>query len=349
MRRLAPDSATKERGAASVLLAVLLVALLGFTAIVVDVGLLYSERAQLQNGADASALAIAQECARTSAVNCQQSSPVAKELANKNALDGMSSIFSVQLAKEARTVVVTTSAKKTGGKENSVTLALASVLGFPTAEVKAKSSAVWGSPRAGRTPFPLAFSICQVRGKVDGGLQRLQSHGLKGAGANADCKNDMNTTVPGGFGWLPTDGTSCSAKVDLDAGSGWVASDPGINHPLACSAVLQKWADDITAGREVLAYLPVFDEVSGQGDQAKFHLVSFAVFRVTGWKLSGADTIPFAFQNLESTATGVTKATECSKDCRGIIGRFVTYASPAEGFSLGPVNSTGAIIVRLTL
>lgn len=348
MRRLAPDTSS-ERGAASVLVAILLVALLGFAALAVDVGLLYSEREQLQNGADASALGMAQECARNDvSTNCTTASPVAAALANRNASDDMSKVFSIDLDKGNRKVAVTTSAMEAGGADNSVSLLLAGFLGFPTAEVRAKASATWGSPLAGRVPFPLAFSICQVRGKVDGALQRLQSHGVKGTGGNDGCKNDKNNPVPGGFGWLPLDGTSCTANIDLGANGGWIASDPGVNYPTACSSVLTKWANDINAGREVLAYLPVFDEVSGQGDEAKFHLVSFAVFRVTGWKLSGSDDLPFAFRNLESSATGVTKDTECSKDCRGIIGRFVTYASPATDFSLGPVNSTGAIIVRLT-
>ena len=51
-----------ERGASAVLVAILLVPLLGFAAIALDVGALYVERGQLQNGADAAALAIAQDC-----------------------------------------------------------------------------------------------------------------------------------------------------------------------------------------------------------------------------------------------------------------------------------------------
>src|ERR1035438_6105259 len=54
-----------ERGAIGVLVAVLLGAgvLTGMGALVVDVGQLYQERAELQNGADAAALAVAKSCA----------------------------------------------------------------------------------------------------------------------------------------------------------------------------------------------------------------------------------------------------------------------------------------------
>ena len=50
-----------ERGAVLVFVAVGLVMLLGFTAFTVDFGRIYSERRELQNGADAAALAVAQD------------------------------------------------------------------------------------------------------------------------------------------------------------------------------------------------------------------------------------------------------------------------------------------------
>jgi Flp pilus assembly protein TadG len=62
------------------------VTLLGFVAIAVDVGVIYSERAQLQNGADASAIALAQKCAKdTTDADCSTTSSLATSLANQNA------------------------------------------------------------------------------------------------------------------------------------------------------------------------------------------------------------------------------------------------------------------------
>jgi Flp pilus assembly protein TadG len=56
-----------ERGAVVVLVSILLVTgvLVGFGALVVDTGQIYSERAQLQNGADAAALAVALGCSKS--------------------------------------------------------------------------------------------------------------------------------------------------------------------------------------------------------------------------------------------------------------------------------------------
>ncbi len=59
MRRL-----RAERGATATVVAFALIPLLGAGAIAVDVGALYAERAQLQNGVDAAALAIAATCAK---------------------------------------------------------------------------------------------------------------------------------------------------------------------------------------------------------------------------------------------------------------------------------------------
>lgn len=345
MRRLTQDKAN-ENGAVSVIVAILMVTLLGFVAIAVDVGVIYSERAQLQNGADASAIAMAQKCARNAVdADCSDVSPLAGSLTNQNALDGMSHVHTIELDKTARKVSVTTSAKEAGGPDNSVSLFFADVLGVPTKEVGARGSAVWGSPRAGRTAFPLAFSICQVKDNIGGSLQRLQEHGKN---ANADCNyGPSGAAVQGGFGWLVQDAGKCGGTIDLAVSEG--GSDPGNNAPGNCATELNRWASDITAGRDVIVLLPVFNKVTGTGAGAIYGLVSFAAFKVTGWKFSGDSSLPYTFQNRASTATGVTTATECRGECRGIIGSFVKYVSLADGYTLGPVDEYGATIARPTL
>ncbi|ELT43595.1 pilus assembly protein TadG-related protein [Arthrobacter nitrophenolicus] len=335
-----------EKGAVSVIVAILLVTLLGFTAIAVDVGVIYSERAQLQSGADASAIALAQKCARDATdAQCSTTSTLAGSLANQNALDGMSKVHSIQLDKTARTVSVTTSAKETGGKDNSVSLFFANAIGIPSKEVGARSSAAWGSPKAGRTAFPLAFSICQVKDNIGGALQLLQEHGKN---ANADCNyGPSGAAVQGGFGWLVQDAGKCGGTIDLAVSEG--GSDPGNNAPGNCSTELNRWASEMAAGRDVIVLLPVFDKVTGTGAGAIYGMVSFAAFKVTGWKFSGDSTLPYTHQNRASTTTGVTSATECRGECRGIIGKFVKYVSLADGYTLGPVDQYGATIARLTL
>lgn len=347
MRRLTGWTAYRqnEDGGVTVIVALLMAVLLSFTALAVDVGILYSERAQLQNGADASALAVAQKCASSlSNPECSSTSPLASSFANQNALDGMSNVQSISLDTAARKVTVRTSARETGAAANSVSLYFARALGIHNAEVGARSSAVWGSPKAGRTAFPLAFSICQVKDKMDGGLQLLQDHGKN---ANADCLfGPSGASVQGGFGWLVQDPGVCGGTIDLAISEG--GSDPGNNSPGNCSGTLQKWGDAITAGRDVTVLLPIFNSTSGTGNGASYGMVAFAAFKVTGWKFSGETTLPNTFQNRASTLTGVTAVTECRGECRGIIGSFVKYVSLADGYTLGPVDAYGATIVRMT-
>lgn len=346
MRRLNGGDGSKERGAISVLVALLLVTLLGSAAVAVDIGVIYAERAQLQNGADASAIALAQKCARnTTDPLCSTTSSLAGTLADQNALDGMSKVHTIELDKAARTLSVTTSAKEAGGTDNSVSLFFANILGIPTQEVGARSSVIWGSPVAGRTAFPLAFSVCQVKDNIDGSLQLLQEHGK---GANPGCLyGPSGAAVAGGFGWLAPDTGKCGGSIDLALSEG--GSDTGSNAPVHCATELTHWADEINAGRKVIVLLPVFNQVTGAGSGAIYGLVSFAAFDVTGWKFSGDSGLPYTFQNRASTTTGVTSTTECRGECRGIIGKFVKYVSLADGYTLGPVDSYGATIVRPTL
>ena len=60
-----------DRGAIGILIAVLIGGgvLLGMAALVVDVGQIYQNRAELQNGADAGALAVARQCGLNNSIN----------------------------------------------------------------------------------------------------------------------------------------------------------------------------------------------------------------------------------------------------------------------------------------
>jgi Flp pilus assembly protein TadG len=343
MRRLmVPKNDDGERGAIAVLVALLLVVLLGFAALAVDAGMLYSERAQVQNGSDAAALAVAQKCAaNTSDPNCSTTSPIASDIANKNANDGLNNVKSISLDLTNRKVTVTAGSQQAGGTPNAVSLLFARVLGFSSANVLTTSSVQWGSAVAGRTPFPLAYSICQVQGYIGGGLQLLQDHG---SGANPSCNyGPSGATVAGGYGWITQDAGVCGGTINLAASEG--GSAPGNSIPTNCSTTLQNWATNITAGRDVIVLLPVFNSVTGTGSGAVYGLVAFAAFKVTGWKFSGNNSLPDSFRN---TNSDVSNALACTGNCRGIIGSFVKYVSLADGYSLGPVDAYGATIVRLT-
>lgn len=340
MRRLT-GAGDGERGGISVLVAILMVVLLGFAAIGIDVGKIYFERAQLQNGSDAAALMIAQKCAKANGAadaDCDQSSPLAQVLASGNATDGKSRIKSVALNKDNRTVAVTTGAEEAGSAPDSVSLVFARMLGFPSAGVTASSSASWGSPTEGTAPFPLAFSICQVSGLVGGAAQLVQNHT---ANANPDCPlGPAGKTVPGGFAWVAQSPGRCSALVNLAVKQS--GSDTGNDGPSNCDAVLTTWATELAAGKPMVVLLPVYEDVSGTGSGASYTLVAFAALSVTGWKFTGVDKLPLVYNNAPAAGP------QCKGECRGIIGTFVKYVSLSDGYTLGPVSPHGATAVELT-
>lgn len=338
MRWLGP-SIGNERGGISVIVAILMVVLLGFAALAVDVGVLYSERAQLQNGSDAAALSVAQSCAvNLGDAGCSATSTLASNLANENALDRMSNIKSIVLDTGARTVSVTVGARETGSAPNSVSLFFANVLGFPSAEVNATTTVQWGSPVEGTAPFPITVSICQVRGQA-GVMQRLQLHGNN---ANPDCNyGPSGAFVQGGFGGLEQDPGVCGATVDT--ASNTAGGDTGNNPTPFCQGTLNSWAADINSGNEVILLLPIFNAVTGTGTGAVYRLQTFAAFRVAGWKL-GNPGLPYTFRN---RAPDVPSALECREPCRGIIGTFVEFVSLADGYELGAVDPDGVTVVEL--
>jgi hypothetical protein len=95
LRRLHRD----ERGAVATIFAILLASgvLLGVLALVVDIGLLYAEREELQSGADAAVIAVAQRCALPDADECDESDleTLAATFAEANARDGFADVLEV--------------------------------------------------------------------------------------------------------------------------------------------------------------------------------------------------------------------------------------------------------------
>ena len=82
----------RDEGAVLITVALMMTVLLGVGALVIDLGALYVEKRELQNGADAAALAIAQGCA---AGDCGAPGAIAQQYVNLNARDGVSGVGEV--------------------------------------------------------------------------------------------------------------------------------------------------------------------------------------------------------------------------------------------------------------
>ncbi|KRE79695.1 pilus assembly protein TadG-related protein [Arthrobacter sp. Soil763] len=333
MRRLI-DKREKERGAAGVLVAVMMLVLIGAGAMAVDVGQIYAERAQLQNAADAGAMAAAQQCHRAPGDCTAQALTWAQDMTAGNSNDGATTVDSVDLAVPGQVTVATSTRNGTSGA-GFLTQLFASALNAPPVTVGARATAVI-EPLGGATAFPLAISDCQydLSGAEESGDIQL----IKYKPGTGTCTSTSGHVIPGGFGWLD-DGGACTATTD----SGDIAStDTGASFPGSCTAIVTAWRDTILAGGTVEATVPVYDDAGGTGHGGWFHIRGYATFKIIGWAFSGGGT-PEVFR---ATMPWVgTPANACTGSCRGIIGQFIRFESigevggtPGTGPDLGTVN-----------
>jgi Flp pilus assembly protein TadG len=142
----------REKGAVATIVTVLLAGgvMMGMLALSVDIGSIMNERRQLQNGADAASMALAQMCA-VNDPNCSDANAATavKPLANANAKDQLSSISSI-CASGVPTITTTCEA---GGAELSKCPPVPGSLpaGTPYVEVKTRTETTSGNTVL--TPF----------------------------------------------------------------------------------------------------------------------------------------------------------------------------------------------------
>ena len=167
-----------QDGAIAVITALLVIVLVGFAAIAVDVGALYLERRELQNGADAAALAIAQDCTvGVSTAGCSDPGSrvaTARTYADANANDLASSVADtgVTLDLAAQKVTVEATTKDLSSADISrLAHWFAPVLGIDATEVKAKGAAIFGSVSlSGEPHIPITVGRCELEYWTAGGF-----------------------------------------------------------------------------------------------------------------------------------------------------------------------------------
>ncbi|TQJ41750.1 putative Flp pilus-assembly TadE/G-like protein [Arthrobacter sp. SLBN-112] len=343
MRRL--KTKHNERGVIAPVAALSMVALLGLTAFAVDVSMMYSEHAQLQNGADAAALGIAQGCL-ISPASAACSSPVteASALANVNALDSHSNVISATVS--SGLVDVTTQAQDTSGN-NHFSLVFARALGIQTSDIRATAQAKYGGFSAGNV-IPLGFSKCESDPGFTKDLQFFPSHG---DALSSDPAYECTTTsssgleIPGGFGWLDHPSGTCSAYVNI--ADPWVGTNAGSDYDADCAATMNKWGATLSdPSKTVEILIPIFDDARGTGSNAEFHIEAFAQISLRGWNLAGGSTLPEDFMTTE--AKNLSKDLKLKNSDNGIFGRFIKKVSLAEAMTLGGPTTYGLTGAQLT-
>jgi Flp pilus assembly protein TadG len=287
--------------------------LLGLGALVIDVGQLYQERAELQNGADAAAIAVAKSCATGS--TCMPS--LAAQYANENAsaLTGGNAAVTLVCgslgglsACPASTGEMTDcppapagsqgyvdvhTATQTSGGGTLIAPVLAKVLlgsSYTGTQVLACAQASWGGPAAGNT-FAFAISACSWDSWTSYGTDfapappavpsALYDHQLNLAnlGNDSGCFGESSgSDGAGAFGWAADQTGTCGIFTNTPTFPAATGASAGSTCQTALSSAY-------ASRRAVL--LPVYTKVSGTGSNAIFTLKGFAAFVVTGYSLPG--------------------------------------------------------------
>jgi hypothetical protein len=345
-----------EDGAVAVVVAILLVLMLGIGAFVVDVGNLYWERRQLQNAADAGALAAAQEIVEGGTIT--QARNVARAYADANNGRGAFVRSDEFIATdESVTVTARTGSEATEGELRSI---LAGVLGVESYATAARARVEWSGNVGGGQSIPIA--ICnrayEYWTTLRGGLPTSPAHYLSFGGAAsspaATCENPSSDTYSGGFAFLSRNTAKsdddpyahCRASTRLGAdGYTWVKGNTG-NNPQdpqgsACgTAEMYAYLQFLIDGnREAL--IPIFDGYNNKTNE--FRLIGYGGFALVGYDINaGVSENRYRMDKNEcGKAVGPPNNASCLK---GYFTRFVTL----DGELGGPgVPDFGASVIRL--
>jgi hypothetical protein len=336
-----------DRGVVLVWVALMMVVLVGIGALVIDIGALYVERRELQNGADAAALAVAQDCAEG---DCGSGGGTgrAQQYADLNANDGASALDpstpcgvgpglaacgegapSGASGASGWVRVGTSTEDPDGGSE--VSFLLAPIISSLTGKtVTADAVAAWG-PMGGGAVVPLVFSLCEweeMGGDLEEGIfptvaQSVTFHGTNPASV-ACGTGPSGLDLPGGFGRVIAD----NCEADLTTGQ-WADVDTGAN--LAAGCDVQSWQN-----REVV--IAIFDETNGQtGANGAYRIVGFAGFEVQGYRIVSS-----------RGGGGVQTFGSCTPDSPSdqyLCGQFKRVSKNGGTFGTGP--DFGARIIKM--
>ncbi len=333
-----------DEGAVMVMVVLLMTVLLGVGALVLDLGAAFVEKRQLQNGADAAALAVAQDCAGG---DCALSAGRAQQYANLNAKDGAAAIdlvcgvgpglpacppgSGVPAGASGATgwVRVSTSTRTSDGGDE-IDFVLSPVMDAAAgATVHASAAAAWGA--LGRASIlPIIFSVCEwqaMGGSISAGTfpigtSYIYLHGVGGTkepGVTRCTDSPSGQDLSGGFGFLAN--TACVTTVAVGS---WVGVEPGNSLPKGCNP--DEWLN-----QEVL--IAIYDQERGTGNGGEYHVAGFAGFRLTAYKFQGNKKAPANFKCPIGSANVVC--------LRGEFTRFTTDGSGFGG------NDYGARVIKM--
>jgi hypothetical protein len=264
-----------ERGQSFVLTLIALVALLGMAALVLDVGAWFHQKRHLQATADAAALAGAQLLPN----NPGGAQAQAVTYGGKNG-GGVAAADVAITSSRATADTISVKAKKTG---NGV---FSRVLGVVSVDIGATAKARVGAPEQALHVAPMVISC-------NHGLIKNCNNGNKQPEFGVATTLDYDPMgAPGAFGMLNLDGSNGTVGSSKEAawiltgfdkylGLGIYNSDPGAKF----SSQNIRSALDARLGTVLL--FPVFESLTGTGQNAKYNIIGWIGFHLTSYVVHG--------------------------------------------------------------
>lgn len=371
---------TEDDGVTLVFIAVTILGLLAMAAFAIDFGSIWEERRQLQNGADAAALAIAEDCGRGA---CPADVYATAEIyVDGNARDGAAWAYNVDMSVPNQVTVY--NATENPGGDHLHDLLFAGAVGFGDFTVGADATVVWGYPLQIET-LPIIISECEWNkfeaGWPAGGgtlypdppnyntadMAEIQFHD---GNATEDCAAvagqdvDGDNRLEGGFGWLKSPG--CVPQVygatNVDPNNpeyGWVAGDPGSSPASGCTDPGGDVIENLLLDKDVYGnlipktiFIPYFDDIwtgpangSGYcGSNGKcYHIAGYGAFHVTGYRFSGG---PQYSRYANPPLSGLPCSGPGQNDIRCMTGYFVNTVYTG-GAVLGG-EDRGVVVIKFT-
>ena len=366
MRALGRD----ERGAIGVLIGVLIGGgvLLGMGALAIDVGQLYQNRAELQNGADAAALAVADSCALgtcTTGIAAQYATGNASKLTGNQAAvnlvcgsgtgmsgcpgsTGMMVDCPANPSAGTNYVDVHTSTLTAGGSTLLPPVFARTLLGnrgYAGTNVKACAQAEWGAPSSSDT-IAFTISACSWYVYTNNGTNfappppyppnplpaASYDHIMFEHGSQGSKTTGCPPYQPSGQDAPGNFGwTDESGNCSVPINNGSYGGNTGASISNDCKTALIN-----DQANKTVVYLPVYSAISGTGTGVTYTLLGFAAFVITGYHIGGGFT----------ASDWLNPANNCKGSTFCIDGYFTHGLVPSTG-GLGG-HDLGASIVKLT-
>ena len=327
MRRL-----NDERGAIAAVLVLTLPLMLGVAALVTDASRAYQQRRELQNGADAAALAVAENCAHAQVTAVTDLSYTTRLAMCANATiasastPGSAQRYAASNAAAGHTPTATIDGPFNGLTAHEVTVrtnrdvsfifgpVLASFPGeFDGRNVTAAAKAIWGPPETLPT-VPVAAESSQY---------------VQGAMVSIDLKDADQS---GAFSWVDALPSGCAAEP-LAVGDPIQFSDPGNGDPSTRGCTPDDFKKRIV--------LPIYGNGTGTGNGATYTILGFAALDVTGFHFTGGPTWCW-----QKPSTLLAPPLNCSSSQRAIWGQWVSFVAVGSPAASG-TPSFGTVAISL--